>query len=59
MSKDIEIPFGAKNSELVEATYFIPDGMEAIIEGDKVIIRRKESEDERIRKRFIITSMLH
>ena len=51
--KDIKIPFGAKDSELVEATYFIPEGMEAVIEGDKVIIRRKESEDERIRKNCI------
>ena len=44
----IEIPFGAKDSELVEATYFIPEGMEAIIDGDKVIIRKKKSEDEKI-----------
>ena len=49
----IEIPFGAKDSELVETTYFIPEGMEAVIEGDKVIIRRKESEDEKIRGAII------
>lgn len=38
---EIEIPFGAKDSELIEATYHIPEGMEAVIEGDKVIIRKK------------------
>ena len=40
--EEIEIPFGAKDSELIEETYYIPQGMEAIIEDDKVIIRRKE-----------------
>lgn len=49
-NKEMEISFGAKDSELIEATYYIPDGMEAIIEGDKVIIRKKESEDERTRQ---------
>ena len=52
-NKEMEIPFGAKDSELRESTYHIPDGMEAIIEGDKVIIRKKESEDERIREELI------
>ena len=52
-NNEIEIAFGAKDSELIEATYHIPDGMEAIIEGDKVIIRKKESEDERTRKEII------
>ena len=47
---DFEIPFGAKDSELVEATYYIPEGMEAVIENNKVVIRKKESEDEKIRK---------
>ena len=51
--ESFEIPFGAYDSELVEETYFIPEGMEAVIEGDKVIIRRKESEDEKIRKAII------
>ena len=50
MEDTIEIPFGAKNSELIEATYHIPEGMEAIVDGDKVVIRKKESEDEKIRK---------
>lgn len=52
-NKEIEIPFGAKDSELIEATYHIPYGMEAIIESDKVIIRKKESADERIREELI------
>ena len=38
----IEIPFGAKDSELIEATYYIPEGMEAVIEDNKVVIRKKE-----------------
>ena len=37
----------------IETEYYIPEGMEAVIEGDKVIIRRKESEDEKIRKNCI------
>ena len=58
--KKQEIPFGAFDSELIEETYFIPEGMEAVIEGDKVIIRRKESEDDRIRKELIqLISCMH
>ena len=49
----IEIPFGAKDSELVEATYFIPEDMGAVIDGNKVIIRKKESEDEKIKKEIL------
>lgn len=37
----------------METTYNIPQGHEAMIEGDKVIIRPKESEDERVRKAII------
>lgn len=37
---DIEIPFGAKDSELQEATYLIPEGFHAEIEGDKVVIKK-------------------
>lgn len=48
-----EIPFGAKDSELYKFEYAIPEGMEAIIDGNKVIIRKKESKDERIRKDII------
>ena len=38
----IEIPFGAKDSELQEATYYIPKGFHAEIERDKVVIKRGE-----------------
>jgi hypothetical protein len=49
----IEIPFGAKDSELYECEYTIPEGYEAEIKDGKVIIRKKESEDEKIRKEII------
>lgn len=42
VTRDIEIPFGAKDSELQEATYFIPKGYYAKIEGDKVVIKKGE-----------------
>lgn len=47
-TKDIQIPFGAQDSELKGWEYTIPEGMEAIIKDGKVIVREKESEDERI-----------
>ena len=53
MSKIIEIPFGAKDSKNMCWEYTIPEGMEAVIEDGKVIVREKESEDERIRKWLI------
>ena len=40
--KKQEIPFGVFDSELMEATYFIPQGYHAVIEGDKVIIKKGE-----------------
>ena len=49
MAKDIEIPFGANDSELKGWEYTIPEGMEAAIKDGKVIVKEKESEDERIR----------
>ena len=49
----IEISFGAKDSELQEWTYTIPKGMKAEIRDGKAIIKKKESEDERIRKAII------
>jgi len=49
-SEIIEIPFGAKDSELKGWEYTIPEGMEAVIKDGKIIVREKESEDERIRK---------
>ena len=51
--KFIEIPFGAKDSELKGWEYTIPEGMEAIVKDGKIIVKEKESEDERIRKAII------
>ena len=39
---EIEIPFGAKDSELQEATYNIPKGFYAEIDGDNVVIKKGE-----------------
>ena len=39
---DFEMPFGAKDSELIGATYTIPEGFYAVIEGNKVIMRKGE-----------------
>ena len=56
---EIEIPFGAKDSELQEATYYIPKGFHAEIDDDKVVIKKGEKhtawseDDERIKKRLI------
>lgn len=49
---DVEIPFGAKDSELEEVFYSIPNGFHAEIEDDKVVIKKGEQkpwseEDER------------
>ena len=49
----IEIPFGAKDSELKGWEYTIPEGYVARIEGNKIILEPKESEDERIRKSLV------
>jgi len=38
----IEIPFGAKDSELQEATYYIPKGFHAEIDDNKVVIKKGE-----------------
>jgi len=51
--KDIEIPFGAFDSELHECEYTIPDGYEAEIKDGKVIVRKTESVDEKIRGAII------
>lgn len=40
--KESVIPFGAFNSELMETTYFIPQGYHAVIDGNKVIIKKGE-----------------
>ena len=39
---EIEIPFGAKDSELQEVTYYIPKGFHAEIDDDKVVIKKGE-----------------
>jgi len=46
MEKTIEIPFGAKDSELKGWEYTIPEGMEAEIKDGKIILKEN---DERIR----------
>ena len=50
---NIEIPFGAKDSELMGFEYNISEGYEAEIKDGKVIIRKVDSEDEKIRKWLI------
>lgn len=49
----IEIPFGASDSEAYYEEIVIPEGFEAIIQDGKIILRRKESKDEKIRKNCI------
>ena len=51
--KDIEIPFGAFDSELGGFEYTIPEGYKAEIKDGKVVVRKTESEDEKIRKELI------
>ena len=53
MDNEKEIPFGAFDSELMHQEIFIPEGFKATIEGNRIILTRKESEDERIRKELI------
>ena len=42
----IEIHFGAKDSEFIGDTYFIPEGCYAVIVGDEVVIKKGEKQDE-------------
>jgi hypothetical protein len=44
--KEIEIPFGAKDSELCGWEYTIPEGMKATIVDNKIVVKKKENEDE-------------
>ena len=39
---NIEIPFGAKDSELIQETIRIPDGCYAFIEGNEIVIKKGE-----------------
>ena len=49
----IEIPFGAKDSELQEATYYIPDGYHAEINGNEVVIKKgKQKPIDNVEPRF-------
>lgn len=48
-----EIPFGAFDSELMHQEINIPEGFEAEIKGNKIILKNIESEDKRIRKEII------
>jgi hypothetical protein len=49
----IEIPFGAKDFETLGWTFIIPEGFTAKIEDGKIIVKKEETEDERIRKSLI------
>lgn len=51
--KENEIPFGAFDSELQGFEYTIPDGYTAEIVDGKVIVKKEESEDEKIRGELI------
>ena len=51
--KEIEIPFGAKDSELCGWEYSIPEGMEATIVDNKIVVKKKDSGDEGIRKALL------
>ena len=53
MNNEKEIPFGAFDSELMHQEIFIPEGFTATIDGNKIILTRKENEDERVRKALI------
>ena len=53
MSKKDEIPFGTFDSKLQEQEFCIPTGFEARIENEKIILRKIESEDEKIRKAIV------
>lgn len=59
IENEIEIPFGAKDSELQEATYYIPKGFYAETDNDKIVIKKGEKpakwskNDERICKCLI------
>ena len=43
--EEIEIPFGKEDSELEEYAWRIPEGYSAVIEGDKVVLRKKEGQE--------------
>lgn len=51
--KKQEIPFGSFDSELMHQEITIPEGFEAVVEGNKIILKKTESEDEKVRKELI------
>ena len=53
MDYEKEIPFGAFDSELMHQEIYIPEGFEAVIKGNKIILEKTESKDERARKELI------
>lgn len=48
MDYEKEIPFGAFDSELMHQEISIPEGFTATIEGNKIILAKTESEDEKM-----------
>ena len=40
---EFDISFGAFDSELCEAIYYIPEGYHAIVDGNKVIIKKNDA----------------
>lgn len=50
MDYEKEIPFGAFDSELMHQEIYIPEGFKATIKGNRIILKKIESEDEKIRK---------
>lgn len=49
----IEIPFGAYDSETLGWTYTIPKGYTAKIEDEKIVVKKEELEDEKIKKSLV------
>lgn len=54
MKEFIEIPFGARDSETLGWEYNIPEGYTASIENGKIVVKKEESKDEKIRKEIIV-----
>lgn len=62
IENETEIPFGAKDSELQEATYYIPKGFHVEIDDDKMVIKKGEnptvwSEDDETMLKGIISDL--
>lgn len=53
MTDFIEIPFGAQDSELYKFEYTIPEGYIAEIVDGKVIVRKNEDDDEKIKNTLL------